>query len=166
MQNISSYIFNHPSPISCICAIIAFISHSFGQIVPPSLPSPQDSLEVFVHVPQMPKAFGCDRIEGTEAEQNACTKERLLTFFKENLEYPEFAIKEGIEGRIPVSFIVEKDGIISQVKFHEYLGGGCYQEAKRLLNLLRVHCRFTPQSARGRPLRILFRTEIVFSLDH
>lgn len=162
MQSILSYIYNNRFLISCLCAIVIVIPQSFGQNLPP----PQDSLEVFVHVPQMPKAFGCHRIAGTEAEQNACTKERLIAFFKENLEYPVLARKEGIEGRIPVSFIVEKDGFISHVELQGYLGGGCDQEAKRLLELLREYCQFTPQSAQGRPLRIKFQAEIVFSLDH
>ncbi|MBX2874443.1 MAG: energy transducer TonB [Saprospiraceae bacterium] len=168
MQSIWFYISNSLSLLSSICATIFVVTDSFSQIVasPVPLTSPSDSLGVFVHVPRMPKAFGCHKIEGTEAEQNACTKARLLSFFKTHLTYPELAIKEGIEGRIPVSFIVEKDGYISQVELQKHLGGGCYQEAKRLLVLLRKHCQFTPLSARGRPLRIKFRTEIVFSLDH
>ena len=140
------------------------MTNGFGQITPPPLPLKQGSPEVFRVVPSMPKAFGCDRIAGTEAEQNACTKERLQGFFEDKLEYPQLAIKQGIEGRIPVSFIVEKDGYISRIKLKTYLGGGCYQEAKRVLELLRKGCQFTPQRAHGRPLRIEFQTEIVFSL--
>lgn len=164
MQSISSYIFSSRIYISCLCALITIITDSFGQITPPLLPAKQDSLEVFIVAPCMPKAFGCDRIKGTEAEQDACTKERLRSFFEDKLEYPQLAIKQGIEGRIPVRFTVEKDGYISHIKLKAYLGGGCYQEAKRLLDLLRKSCRFTPQRAHGRPLRIEFQTEIVFSL--
>lgn len=40
----------------------------------------------------------------------------MLKYLMENIKYPEQAMKEGIQGRVTVRFIVEKDGSISDVK--------------------------------------------------
>ncbi|MBF1553729.1 MAG: energy transducer TonB, partial [Prevotella salivae] len=40
----------------------------------------------------------------------------MLKYIRENIKYPEQAMKERIQGRVTVSFIIEKDGSISDVK--------------------------------------------------
>ncbi len=52
---------------------------------------------------------------------------------KDNLKYPEQALKEGVEGRVALQFIVGKDGSISNVKVTQGIGAGCDEEAVRIL---------------------------------
>ena len=40
----------------------------------------------------------------------------MMKYIMENMKYPEQAMKKGIQGRVAVSFIVEKDGSISNVR--------------------------------------------------
>jgi periplasmic protein TonB len=52
---------------------------------------------------------------------------------RENLKYPEQAIKEGVEGRVALNFVVSKDGSLSNVKVTQGIGAGCDEEAVRIL---------------------------------
>ncbi|MEM9894816.1 MAG: energy transducer TonB, partial [Bacteroidota bacterium] len=55
------------------------------------------------------------------------------SYLLENLQYPATAKKLGIEGRVFVQFIVEKDGSISDAKVVKGIGGGCDIEAQRVI---------------------------------
>jgi TonB family protein len=54
-------------------------------------------------------------------------------FVRENLKYPEQAIKDGVEGTVRVEFVVDKDGGISHVKVVQGIGAGCDEEAIRIV---------------------------------
>ena len=62
----------------------------------------------------------------------------LKAFLKENLEYPNSALKYNIEGNVRVSFIVEKDGSITNaiIVSDEILGFGLEEEALRIVKLM------------------------------
>jgi protein TonB len=54
-------------------------------------------------------------------------------FVRENLKYPELAIKEGVEGSVRLQFVVSKDGSISHIKVIAGIGSGCDEEAVRIV---------------------------------
>lgn len=80
----------------------------------------------------------------------------------ENLNYPEQARRLGIEGRVYVQFIVEKDGSVSDVKPVKGIGGGCDSEAARVIAGLQ---NFEPGTQRGRAVRVRMVLPIIFKLD-
>lgn len=57
----------------------------------------------------------------------------LVQFINEKMKYPELAFNQNISGTVKLSFIVEKNGKVSHVKVEESVGGGCDQEAIRIL---------------------------------
>ncbi|MEE0895802.1 MAG: energy transducer TonB, partial [Bacteroidales bacterium] len=59
--------------------------------------------------------------------------EAMYAYIVKNLKYPELAKEKGIEGRVFVSFIIEKDGSISNVKLLRGIGGGCDEAAKEMV---------------------------------
>ncbi|MCR9085012.1 MAG: energy transducer TonB, partial [Cyclobacteriaceae bacterium] len=59
----------------------------------------------------------------------------MFSHLAKNLRYPEMARDKGIEGTVVVRFIVEKDGSISEAKILRGIGGGCDEEAIRVLQL-------------------------------
>lgn len=61
----------------------------------------------------------------------------LHHYIKSNLKYPETAFNAGIQGKVTVGFVVEEDGIPSNIRLVNSVGGGCDQEAIRLLQQLR-----------------------------
>jgi len=57
----------------------------------------------------------------------------LYEYIKNNIRYPEVARTSGITGTVYVQFVVEKDGSISDVKVLRGIGGGCDEEAVRVV---------------------------------
>lgn len=82
-------------------------------------------------------------------------------FLKKNLHYPRFAQKNQIEGRVFLSFIVDGDGNISDIKVTRGIGGGCDEEAERVLAM---SPKWNAGKQRGRPVKAPMSISIVFKL--
>ena len=86
----------------------------------------------------------------------------MLKYIMENIKYPEQAMKEGIQGRVAVRFIVEKDGSISDVKpilsVHPLLN----KEAVRVVESMP---KWTPGKQNGKPVRVRFNLPVMFKLN-
>lgn len=61
----------------------------------------------------------------------------LSNFIVNNLEYPEAAKKQNISGVVKLRFVVETSGRISNIEVVEGVGGGCSEEAVRVLRLIK-----------------------------
>ena len=85
----------------------------------------------------------------------------MLQYLMKNIKYPEQAVKEGIQGRVTVRFIVEKDGSISDVKpvlsVHPLLN----KEAVRVVESMP---KWTPGKQNGKPVRVRFNLPVMFKL--
>jgi TonB family protein len=62
---------------------------------------------------------------------------RLETFIARNMNYPETAYRQNLSGKVSLRFVVEPSGRVSNIKVEQPVGGGCTQEAIRLLQLIR-----------------------------
>lgn len=86
----------------------------------------------------------------------------MLKYIMKNMKYPEQAMKEGIQGRVAVRFIVEKDGSISDVKpilsVHPLLN----KEAVRVVESMP---KWTPGKQNGKPVRVRFNVPVMFKLN-
>lgn len=88
--------------------------------------------------------------------------EGLYSFFSGEINYPDIAKKAGIEGRVILSFIVEKDGSVSNAKIARGIGGGCEEEALRVLQLCR---KWHPGRQNGIPVRVTMMVPVIFNLN-
>ncbi len=61
----------------------------------------------------------------------------LQDFIKENLEYPRQAQLANIQGTVVLRFVVEPSGLVTNIDIEKSVGGGCDQEAIRVLQLIR-----------------------------
>lgn len=86
----------------------------------------------------------------------------ILNFIMSNTTYPRNARKKGIEGKVYLSFIVERDGSVSNAKVVRGIGGGCDEEALRVINSLP---NFLPGKHQGRLVRVQFNIPINFKLS-
>ena len=86
----------------------------------------------------------------------------LYAFIRRNLHYPEEAWNNKIEGTVYVTFSVEKDGSISNVKLLRDIGGGCGAEAVRVVKLMP---KWKPGKQRGIPVRTQFNLPIKFKMS-
>lgn len=82
---------------------------------------------------QMPYFSGCDEYESMSAEKRECSNLALVTFISQSVEYPEAAKTAGLEGTVYVSFIVNKNGRISDGVILKDIGGNCGKEAIRVI---------------------------------
>ena len=87
--------------------------------------------------------------------------EARMRYLQDNIRYPAIAREAGIQGTIFISFVVERDGSITDVQVLRGIGGGCDEEAIRVV---RNMPRWTPGKQRGRPVRVQFTMPIRFTL--
>ncbi|MBO6537546.1 MAG: M56 family metallopeptidase [Balneolaceae bacterium] len=77
------------------------------------------------------------------------------------INYPEEARKTGIEGRVVVQFVVDKDGNVQNPQVIKGIGGGCDEEALRVIK----NTKFTPGLQRGQKVNVQMSMPIVFRLQ-
>lgn len=87
---------------------------------------------------------------------------KLYEFIRNNVKYPQLAKETGIEGTVFVQFVVEKDGTLSNVQALRKIGGGCDEEAIRVVKSMP---KWKPGSQRGRNVRCSFTIPIKFTLQ-
>ncbi len=131
---------------------------------PPPPPPPPKEEEIFVIAEDMPRFPGCEDL-GSKKEKEECAKEKLLEFIYKNIEYPTIARENGVEGTVVISFVVEKDGRVKEAKIVREIGGGCGDEALRVVELMNTDGkRWTPGKQRGKPVRVMFNLPVKFKL--
>src|SRR5690606_7986496 len=86
----------------------------------------------------------------------------LNTYVTGDLKYPRQARRLGVEGRVEVQFVVEKDGSLSGVKAVKGIGAGCDAEAVRIVQNAPP---FKPGMQQGKPVRVQMEMPIIFKLD-
>lgn len=103
---------------------------------------------VFYEVDQMPKYPGGD--------------EELFKFIKENLHYPQDAVDAGIEGRVTIRFIVNRNGDVTDVTVIRGLNPSCDKEAIRVVKLMP---KWIPGRYASRIESVYYTLPIVFKLE-
>ena len=89
-------------------------------------------------------------------------EDSLYNFIYSNLRYPQVAKDNAIEGRVFLTFVVEKDGSITNVKIIRDIGGGCGHEAKRVVEMMP---KWIPGKQNGKPVRVQFNMPIKFEVQ-
>ena len=89
-------------------------------------------------------------------------EEKLMEFFTKNIEYPKEAREAGIQGRVFVGFVIEKDGSISNVKVLRGIGHGCEEEAVRVVKSMP---NWKPGKLYGEVVRVSYQIPVNFKLD-
>lgn len=100
----------------------------------------------------------------TVVEETAAPIGGMAAFYEyvgKKIKYPAQAKRMGIEGKVFVEFVIEKDGSITDVKAIKGIGGGCDQEAERILASAP---KWKPGKQRGKPVRQKMVLPINFKL--
>ena len=87
----------------------------------------------------------------------------LISHVGHNIVYPAEAKEKEIQGRVFVGCVVEKDGSISNVKVLKGIGGGCDEEAVRVISSMP---KWKPGKQKGKPVRVNYQIPIVFELGN
>lgn len=104
--------------------------------------------QIFMVVEKMPQYPGGD--------------DARVKFMSENIKYPEEARKAGKTGTAYITYVVEKDGSITNAKVLRGFDAACDAEALRVIKEMP---NWTPGEQRGKPVRVQFNMPISFKLD-
>ena len=83
-------------------------------------------------------------------------------YLSANLGYPTTARRKGIEGTVIVAFVVNTNGTVSDFELLKGIGGGCDEEAIRIV---KNSPKWTPGMQDGKAVRTLMRLPVNFTLD-
>ncbi len=100
----------------------------------------------------------------TVVEESATPKGGMAAFYKyvsEKMKYPAQARRMGTEGKVFVEFVVGKDGSISDVRAVRGIGGGCDEEAVRVVQSAPA---WSPGKQRGKAVKQKMVIPIIFKL--
>jgi protein TonB len=86
----------------------------------------------------------------------------LMKFLAKNIKYPPLAKESGIQGRVFINFVVEPTGAISNVKILRGIGGGCDEEAVRVVESMP---KWKPGKQRGKNVRVSYNLPVKFTLQ-
>lgn len=89
-------------------------------------------------------------------------EDAMYAFLRDNIKYPQIAKETNITGKVTVTFVVEKDGSITDVRILKDIGGGCGEEAVRVVQAMP---KWKPGKQNGVPVRVQFNLPILFSLE-
>lgn len=84
-----------------------------------------------------------------------------IKYLMDNIVYPQMARESGIQGTVYVTFVVEKNGSVTDVRVLRGIGGGCDEEAVRVVKSMP---KWNPGKQRGKPVRVQFNMPIKFTL--
>lgn len=88
----------------------------------------------------------------------------LFKFISKNLNYPKDAKKKGIQGKVMVQFIVEKDGTIGDIRIIRSVSPDLDKEAIRVFSLPTMP-KWKPGTSDGEPVRVRYSVPITFKLN-
>lgn len=86
----------------------------------------------------------------------------LMQYISNSTRYPKVAEANGIQGRVTVQFVVEKDGSISGVKTMKSAEPSLDHEAERIV---RSMPKWNPGKSNGSPVRVKYFVPVVFRLQ-
>lgn len=146
------------------------ISIVFSLFLATSLFAQDNDTTIYKVVSEMARFPGCEQLDTTVQVKNQCAQTNLLLFFNQNISYPLEARNQELEGQVVLSFVVEKDGYISDPRVLRDIGGGCGDEALRVANgmneaLKVAELAWKPGMKDGKPVRSLVTLPIKFKLQ-
>lgn len=117
-------------------------------IAAPEPPKHVEETKVFTFVEQMPMFPGGDAA--------------LMSYLANNIHYPTVAAENGVQGRVVVGFVVERDGSITDVSVLRGVDPSLDREAMRVVKSMP---RWTPGKQNGSAVRVKYQVPVAFRLQ-
>jgi periplasmic protein TonB len=122
-------------------------THTNTTTLPPPVIDPVRKTEPFLVVEEMPTFPGGD--------------EARIAFLHSKLLYPEIAKTTGISGTVYIEFVVDESGNSTEINLKRGIGGGCDQEAARVVRMM----HWNPGRQSGKAVPVKFTIGIKFTLN-
>jgi TonB family protein len=134
--------------LSALCTLLVVVFACSEEKTDKSLSESQTQEEIFTIVEKQPEFDG-----GLDAFHRHIMNE---------VKYPLQARQAGLEGRVDVQFVIEKDGSLSEVQVVKGIGAECDREAVRVVQSIPP---FQPATQNGKPVRVRMVVPIVFKIN-
>jgi TonB-dependent SusC/RagA subfamily outer membrane receptor len=122
------------------------------------------SEEIFNEVEEMPRFPGCENITNN-SERDICAQNKLLEYVFNNLKYPKDAREKGIEGKCIAEFMIDKKGIITDIKLIKDIGSGCGEELIRVIKSMnQMKERWIPARQNGKIVNVKYTLPVKFAI--
>ncbi len=151
-------------PISLLLFVLSSHIGVSGQIEAPST----DAVAIDSMVVSTPKTLvkrGGETYEMFDIQKEPSFPGGQAAMYKylgKKIKYPKKARKSYIQGQVLLTFIVEKDGTISNVTIIKDIGGGCGEAVKRAIKSMP---RWSPGEANDRPVKVRYTLPFKFRLE-
>ncbi len=114
----------------------------------------------FAVIEDAPIYPGCEKVDKSERFQ--CFQDKIYKHILKTFRYPDIALEMGVQGKVYVYFVIDKDGSITDVKITRVHDMNLEKEALRIISKLP---KMTPGKQRGRNVRVPFTVPVVFRLN-
>ena len=95
-----------------------------------------------------------------KSQRRECFQNKMTKHIRKHFYYPKYAFNRGIQGRVFVQFIIEKDGSISEIKTR----GADKSLEKAALKIIKKLPKLIPGKANGKPVRVPYSIPITWKL--
>jgi TonB family protein len=92
-------------------------------------------------------------------------RDKYYHFLFTHLRYPAKAREKNIQGTVVVQFVVDVDSIAKRIEVIQRLGGGCDEEALRLVDLMNAEKKWIPGGHQSIPHPVVYTIPVKFKLD-
>ena len=100
--------------------------------------------------------------EGFMHPSMSCTDQAIMDFVLAELKYPKKARRKGVEGKVVIKFVIEKNGEVGEASVMKPVSPLLDQEALRVVQSMPP---FRPGTQRGKPVRVMFHLPFNFALN-
>jgi TonB family protein len=163
--------YNKPMHIFCmLCILFLSIQNTaFASATPLQTTTIIDTLipvkvagTPYTTVDEMPRFPGCESSSKSIEDKKSCANQKMMRYVSSNIRYPARARENGTSGMAVISFVVEENGTISNIKPLRDPGSGLANEAMRVV---RSMPRWIPGKKGGKAVAATYTLPVRFRLS-
>ena len=131
---------------------------SFGQEIQKQNKTFDELKTNHLNIEDVPMFRSCKNV--FKSQRRECFQNKMTKHIRKHFYYPKYAFNRGIQGRVFVQFIIEKDGSISEIKTR----GADKSLEKAALKIIKKLPKLIPGKANGKPVRVPYSIPITWQL--
>ena len=131
---------------------------SFGQEIQKQNKTFDELKTNHLNIEDVPMFRSCKNV--FKSQRRECFQNKITKHIRKHFYYPKYAFNRGIQGRVFVQFIIEKDGSISEIKTR----GADKSLEKAALKIIKKLPKLIPGKANGKPVRVPYSIPITWQL--
>ena len=131
---------------------------SFGQEIQKQNKTFDELKTNHLNIEDVPMFRSCKNV--FKSQRRECFQNKITKHIRKHFYYPKYAFNRGIQGRVFVQFIIEKDGSISEIKTR----GADKSLEKAALKIIKKLPKLIPGKANGKPVRVPYSIPITWKL--